>query len=348
MNLSTKLTQLRKAKGLSQDDLAEKLNLSRQAVYKWETGQSTPDIDNLKLLSSIYNITVDNLLNDNEELQYKGENKKISYGKPIILNVPNSNSAERDNTMLLEDDAKKVKIRKMALIISFCVMMLLPLSFILPFVFGETDMVYTIASVFLFIGLFGFLVWALIEKFLYAKIRGERNYFKYMKSKYEQILKDKGYKYFILQNDLLQWFYYNPKEKTFGFYFDDKEQFICPIQNYVSYSYQQENDGSMKVGNQYDVGVMVGALNGVGIQRSDKLAAQKQTAFPFSLKYCDENGELKDYKFFLSALRPYYVSMCKNKAEMLLYFNTVSISTKIAYDEIVALLDFEKQQLFLA
>ena len=58
MNLENKLVTLRKQLGYSQEDLADKLNISRQAVCKWESGQSTPDIDNLKILSSIFNVLI--------------------------------------------------------------------------------------------------------------------------------------------------------------------------------------------------------------------------------------------------------------------------------------------------
>lgn len=64
MNLSAKLTSLRKQKGLTQMDLAEKLNVSRQAISRWEVGTAVPSTDNLKVLSELYGVTVDYLLND--------------------------------------------------------------------------------------------------------------------------------------------------------------------------------------------------------------------------------------------------------------------------------------------
>lgn len=64
MNLSAKLISLRKQQGLTQMDLAEKLNVSRQAVSRWEVGTAVPSTDNLKVLSELYGVTVDYLLND--------------------------------------------------------------------------------------------------------------------------------------------------------------------------------------------------------------------------------------------------------------------------------------------
>lgn len=64
MNFSDKLQILRKNKGLTQEDLADKLNVSRAAVAKWEAGQSYPDIMNLIQLSEMMNVTVDYLVKD--------------------------------------------------------------------------------------------------------------------------------------------------------------------------------------------------------------------------------------------------------------------------------------------
>ena len=66
-DLPAKLTSLRKRQGLTQLELAEKLNVSRQAISRWEVGTAVPTTDNLKVLSSLYGVTVDYLLNDNTE-----------------------------------------------------------------------------------------------------------------------------------------------------------------------------------------------------------------------------------------------------------------------------------------
>jgi len=65
MDISTanRLYELRKQHGLSQDELAEKLNVSRQAVSKWERSESSPDTDNLIALAKLYGISLDDLLN---------------------------------------------------------------------------------------------------------------------------------------------------------------------------------------------------------------------------------------------------------------------------------------------
>ena len=66
MELKNKIQGLRKCKNLSQEKLAEQLNVSRQAVAKWENGETYPDINNLIQLSNIFNITLDRLLKDDD------------------------------------------------------------------------------------------------------------------------------------------------------------------------------------------------------------------------------------------------------------------------------------------
>lgn len=62
MDLAERLAALRKRAGLSQGDVAERLNVSRQAVSRWETGLTVPSTDNLSRLGRLYGVTLDELL----------------------------------------------------------------------------------------------------------------------------------------------------------------------------------------------------------------------------------------------------------------------------------------------
>ena len=62
--ISDRLVKLRKQKGLSQEELAEKLGLSRQAISKWERGESIPDVLVLKSIADLFGVTVDYLLEE--------------------------------------------------------------------------------------------------------------------------------------------------------------------------------------------------------------------------------------------------------------------------------------------
>ncbi len=67
MNLGVKLQELRKLKGISQQELADKLNVSRQSVSKWELNDSVPDVSKIVLISEIYSISLDHLLKGKDE-----------------------------------------------------------------------------------------------------------------------------------------------------------------------------------------------------------------------------------------------------------------------------------------
>lgn len=67
MKLSDKIIGLRKTAGMSQEDLAEKLSVSRQTISRWESGAAMPDANNILQLSKLFGVTTDYLLNDNYE-----------------------------------------------------------------------------------------------------------------------------------------------------------------------------------------------------------------------------------------------------------------------------------------
>ena len=62
IELGNRLAELRKQHGLSQEELADQLGVSRQAISKWERGEASPDTDNLIELARIYGISLDELL----------------------------------------------------------------------------------------------------------------------------------------------------------------------------------------------------------------------------------------------------------------------------------------------
>ena len=68
MILADKIIDLRKKAGMSQEELAEKLGVSRQSISKWEGAQSTPDLNRILQLSEIFNVSTDYLLKDTVEL----------------------------------------------------------------------------------------------------------------------------------------------------------------------------------------------------------------------------------------------------------------------------------------
>ncbi|MDE6000699.1 MAG: helix-turn-helix domain-containing protein, partial [Clostridia bacterium] len=75
-NLAKNLTSLRKINKLTQDEIAAKVYVSRQAVSKWERGESVPDIDTLAALSELYDISIDDIIKSDLSA-YNSSNTKI-------------------------------------------------------------------------------------------------------------------------------------------------------------------------------------------------------------------------------------------------------------------------------
>ena len=80
MTFKEKLVKLRKLKGLTQDELASAVGVSRQAIYKWESGQSYPEVPKLVELKLIFGISIDDLLDESYEvvLPEKKKRKRLS------------------------------------------------------------------------------------------------------------------------------------------------------------------------------------------------------------------------------------------------------------------------------
>ena len=76
MEFNEKLQELRKQKGLTQEELAEYLYVSRTAISKWESGRGYPNIDSLKAIAKFFEVTIDELLSGDELLTIAEEDTK--------------------------------------------------------------------------------------------------------------------------------------------------------------------------------------------------------------------------------------------------------------------------------
>jgi transcriptional regulator with XRE-family HTH domain len=84
IEIANRLVQLRKKNNLSQEELALKIGISRQAVSKWERAEASPDTDNLISLSKIYNVSLDDLLKSEDEVyEYVIEDNVSNGSKPV-------------------------------------------------------------------------------------------------------------------------------------------------------------------------------------------------------------------------------------------------------------------------
>ena len=89
MNIADRIQQLRKSKGISQEELADKVGVSRQAVSKWESEQSTPDIEKVILLSDYFDVTTDFLLKGIEPVSEKYTRKSDARIFSLVASVIN-------------------------------------------------------------------------------------------------------------------------------------------------------------------------------------------------------------------------------------------------------------------
>ena len=76
MELNEKIQELRKQRGLTQEELAEKLYVSRTAISKWESGRGYPNIESLKAIAKFFSVTLDELLSSDEVLRIAEEDSK--------------------------------------------------------------------------------------------------------------------------------------------------------------------------------------------------------------------------------------------------------------------------------
>lgn len=104
MTLREKLIVLRDKAGISQMSLAHQLDVSRQAVSRWESGDTTPSMDKLKALAKIYGVSLDWLCSDSD----MADEKPIEVVSPLEEN-------ETKNTTVSAKDKRKRKIRFVAI-----------------------------------------------------------------------------------------------------------------------------------------------------------------------------------------------------------------------------------------
>jgi len=121
MEFNNKLYELRKQKGFSQEELANRLNVSRQTVSKWEVGDSTPDMEKLIAISDLFGISLDELVLD-----------KAPEPAPDPQSVKSELYADIKEKVLTEDNGKKVrKGLKIAGIVLGAVMLVDIISFVI-------------------------------------------------------------------------------------------------------------------------------------------------------------------------------------------------------------------------
>lgn len=83
MTLGEKLQRLRLQNGMSQDTLAQRLGVSRQAVSKWERDEAMPDLDKILKLSELYGVSLDSILKNQPETAHEAETQEAKHGETV-------------------------------------------------------------------------------------------------------------------------------------------------------------------------------------------------------------------------------------------------------------------------
>lgn len=110
IEIANRLAKLRKEKGLSQEQLAESLGISRQAVSKWERAETSPDTDNLIELSKLYNVSIDYLLGINVSNNETEENiEKIELSPECVDIIDGGDKVHigKDGVVITNDDEER-------------------------------------------------------------------------------------------------------------------------------------------------------------------------------------------------------------------------------------------------
>lgn len=100
MDFNNRLYQLRKQKGLSQEELANRLNVSRQTVSKWEVGDSTPDMEKLVAISDLFDVSLDKLVMGKEDEPQNPTATKSELVTVLNEKVLTSNNKKKAKSVL--------------------------------------------------------------------------------------------------------------------------------------------------------------------------------------------------------------------------------------------------------
>ena len=103
MTFSEKLVRLRKIKAITQDEFASAVGVSRQAVYKWESGQSYPEVAKLLEIKLLFGISIDDLLDDNYDIPLPEKKRKKRISKEAKARI----EAEVIASMEAEEESEK-------------------------------------------------------------------------------------------------------------------------------------------------------------------------------------------------------------------------------------------------
>lgn len=119
IEIANRLVELRKKNNLSQEELASRLGISRQAVSKWERAESSPDTDNLICLAKLYKVSLDDLLNCDDSLEDIVENEKADEeeARRTVYTEDDTKISIDDDSVYVESDGSTITIHDNKIVI---------------------------------------------------------------------------------------------------------------------------------------------------------------------------------------------------------------------------------------
>ncbi len=263
MKFYEKLILLRKQKGVSQEELADFLDVSRQAVYKWESGTNMPDISKLEKMTEYFNVSFNYLLD--ETMEEQDSKSKQTAGKVDFRSVYVS---ENELDCMVQSNYEHGYAK-------------------------DTN----------------------------RRIKNSESIFAAKYGAMHNAVKEKGYTNLVpLQDDICLCYFENPQEKTFGFYFDGAEQFVCPFENYIDAQVTCDNHAS-ETKRKPIIGVGLGTIT-VGAMAQTE--AQRPMFYYLTVLYFDKDGNSCEYKLSLGCLRGYTVWESNHYKEMIAYTSEIT------------------------
>lgn len=113
--MSMRLKKIRESRGLTQDQIASRLCVTRQAVSRWENEKTQPDIQTLTILSEVYGCSIDELVRDNDTYALEKDKKTDQYFNKFIIWVPILGLFYSINYLFKYKDEEEIECRRIVI-----------------------------------------------------------------------------------------------------------------------------------------------------------------------------------------------------------------------------------------
>ena len=319
MDLSEKIRWLRNQKGFSQERFAEELGVTRQTVYKWESGLAKPEYEKLRAISLLFQVSMDDLFDEEASLSEKKVEVQVDRPLPtaqvltrerITFDTP----SEHMKWLLGKDIYRMVRRRlRLAGILGF--LGIGPTVFFFIFLLAgviEGTLISFVATM-LTVG-----VWLLCKQKAKAMLTHASEQFEYKRHAIMTEWKEKGYQLIEIQPFLCSFFYIHTQDREFGIIHRDQIAYRCPFDAMLRYEL---------VGTPFHMNARVGLLrrrSGFGATQASTNSTAgllQQPSIPMNYTLTLLSRDLSQDKYTISF--PFYFSHNTEKMEQSIIENHI-------------------------